>query len=98
MKTAQYSGNNIVHVLTMYVLISSQLAERDPNQECGRSSTRRGSLLCSMWEEAASVSGCNEGKSKSCKTFFKNNCPRGGGGLRCVALIDQLIWLKVSLL
>lgn len=79
MKTAQYSGSGIVHVLTMYVLISSQLAERDPNQECGRSSTRRGSLLCSMWEEATSVSGCNEGKSESLKKKLKKIIALTGG-------------------
>lgn len=35
---------------------------------------------------------------KVAKHFLKIIALGGGGGLRCVALIDQLIWLKVSLL
>lgn len=42
------------------------MAERDPDQDCGRSTTRRGVLLCPMWEEATSVSRCNEGESTVC--------------------------------
>lgn len=59
--TQLHSGYDIVFLLTLRLLVCAnffvpQVAERDPNQDCGWSSTRRGRLLCSMREEAASVS------------------------------------------
>ena len=55
MNTA-HSGYDIVLYLVYLQFFVPQVAERDPNQDGGRSSTRRGGLLCSMWKETASVS------------------------------------------
>lgn len=50
---------NIVFMSTMWYFVCNvflQMAERDPDQDGGRSSTRGGDILCTMWEETASVS------------------------------------------
>lgn len=50
----------IVFLLFLYLLPAaffvSQMAQRDPDQDRGRSSNGGGGLLCSMWEEDSSVS------------------------------------------
>lgn len=47
-----------------------QVAERDTDQDCSRSSARGGSLLSSMWKEAAPVSRCNQGESTFTVFFY----------------------------
>ena len=65
----EYSWNNILMILiswfircTWFAIVFPQLAQRDQDQECGRSTWRGGLLLCTVREDTASVSLCDEGE------------------------------------